>query len=95
MHNLQTIVLLQSRLRPLRASHDFAIKLYRNAISLHAQSLDKLGDAEGFVESLLFTIDEQAHENSFPVSSRKLQARDRAASATRKVKQAIVLSLDS
>jgi hypothetical protein len=61
VNNLQAIAILQNRLAPLGARHDFAVAFDSNAIAFHTKLLDQVGQRYRFPEAFRFTIDEELH----------------------------------
>jgi hypothetical protein len=67
MDDLETIALVEDRLRPTVAGNDIAIQFDGDPVELHAEGFDERGECEaiGGFEGLFFPIDVEFHARRF------------------------------
>jgi len=58
MNDLEVVALVQMRVGPLGARHNFAVKFHRNTVSLHAKLVNKFGQGSRLSASFRLAIHE-------------------------------------
>src|SRR5271166_930807 len=81
MHDLEAVTVVELGTGPLRARDNLAIEFHRDAVALHAELLDQLGQPQGVRKFLLFAVDEQVHG----ITVKQFRISDRAVSQAKPI----------